>query len=276
MTRKASIGKIILYVFLIVVAIAEILPLLVAFSNSLRTNADIKKSAVGFPGIPQFSNYITAWHVGRYGKAFLNSAIISVTTSLCVLALSLIGGYFLARVKSRFTHFVRGYFSVALSIPTFAFMVPVYFTFAELKLVNTYRGMIILFIATNLGFNLILASTFIKGIPSGLDEAAIIDGCSTYQIIGKVILPLSKPIITTILLIVFVSTWNEFTLSNTFLQQTTLKTAATRYVLFCGERGSDLSLIYAAGIITMLPIVVLFLLLQNYFIEGMTAGSIKE
>ncbi len=86
---------------------------------------------------------------------------------------------------------------------------------------------------------------------------------------------MAKPIITTIALIVFVTTWNEFTVANTFLQSPELKTASTRYVLFVGERGSDMSMIYTAGVVTMLPIVAVFLFLQNYFIEGMTSGSLK-
>lgn len=276
MTKRTRVLRTILYIFLAVVAILEITPLLLALANSFRTNAEIKKSAIGFTLSPEFSNYVKAWTIGGYGRAFINSAIISVLSSTLVLVCAVIGGYFLARVNSKFTRFVQAYFGVALSLPVFAYLIPVYYAFAEANLVNTRTGMVILYAATNIGFNLMLASTFIKGIPEGLDEAATIDGCTIWQTICKIIFPLAKPIITTIILIVFVSTWNEFTLANTFLQQTEMKTAATRYVLFCGEKGSDLSLIYAAGIITMLPIVILFLCLQNYFIEGMTAGSIKE
>lgn len=276
MIKKKSLTKIFLYVILITIAFIEILPLFVALINSLRTNSDIKRSAIGFFKFPQFSNYAKAWVIGGYKRAFINSAIISITSSILTLMVSIIGGYFLARSHSRFSSFVKGYFAVTLSIPIFAFIIPVYYAFSELNLINTYLGVIILFCATNIGFNLILASTFIKGIPTALDEAATIDGCSTYMIIWKIIIPLAKPIITTILLIVFVSTWNEFALSNTFIQINEMKTAATRYVLFCTERGSDLSLIYAAGMITTLPIVVMFIFLQNNFIDGITAGSIKE
>lgn len=276
MTQRKKFFRILLYIFLTIIAVLEITPLLAAMFNSFRTDAEIKKSAIGITFSPEFQNYIKAWTIGGYGRAFINSAIISVISSLIVLLASVVGGYFLARVNSRFTKLIHAYFGIALSIPVFSFLIPVYFYFAELNLVNTRTGMIILYVATNIGFNLMLARTFIKGIPQGLDEAATIDGCTIPQIISKIIFPLSKPIITTIILIVFVSTWNEFTLANTFLQQTEVKTAATRYVLFCSEKGSNLSLIYAAGIITMLPIVVLFMCLQNYFIEGMTAGSIKE
>jgi raffinose/stachyose/melibiose transport system permease protein len=275
MTSKQKNKRNILYVFLAIVAVLEISPLIITLLNSLRTNSEIKTAAIGFPLHPQFFNYIKAWNIGGYAGAFLNSMIISCTTSCIVLAASIFSGYFLARIKCRFTRLLHVYYGFSLSIPVFSFLVPLYFNFSRMNLVNSRLGIILIYTATNLPFNIILAATFISEIPRTLDEAAIIDGCSTYELIWKIIFPLAKPVITTILLIVFVSTWNEFTLANTFLQLPEIKTAATKYVFFVGERGSDLSLIYSAGIITMIPIVGIFLLLQNYFIDGLTTGSIK-
>ncbi|MGD1816302.1 MAG: carbohydrate ABC transporter permease [Pleomorphochaeta sp.] len=273
--KRKHINKLILYIFLSIVAILEITPLLVALLNSLRTNADIKRVAIGFPTTFQFENYINAWKIGNYGIAFLNSIIISLVTCAVVLICAIISGYFLSRIRNKFSKFLNVYYGVALSISIFSYMIPLYYSFSKLNMINSRITVILIYIAINLPFNIILANTFITGIPKTLDEAAIIDGCSTYQLIWKIITPLAKPIITTIILIVFVTTWNEFTVANTFLQLPEAKTAATRYVLFSGQRGSDLSLIYSAGIITMLPIVLIFILLQNYFIEGMTSGSIK-
>jgi raffinose/stachyose/melibiose transport system permease protein len=275
MRKTKKIGKIVLYIFLITLAIIQITPLLAALMNSLRTNAEIKKVAVAFPFHPQFSNFGKAWKIGGYFDAFANSLLVSLCSSMVVLVFSIVGGYFLSRSNIRISKYLLIYFGVSLSIPTFSFLVPLYYTFANLNLINTHLGLILIYIAMNLPFNIMLASTFVSGIPRALDEAAIIDGCSTYQVIGKIIFPLAKPVITTILLIAFVNTWNEFTLANTFLQKPELKTAATKYVLFVGERGSDLSMIYTAGIITMLPIVLLFFSLQKYFIDGMTSGSVK-
>jgi raffinose/stachyose/melibiose transport system permease protein len=275
MTAQKKIHKDILYFVLSIIAVLEISPVVITLLNSLRTNSEIKTAAIGFPSVPQFSNYLKAWNIGGYAQAFLNSLIISCTASCIVLAASILSGYFLARIKCRFTRLLHVYYGFSLSISTFSFLVPLYFYFSRMNLVNSRLGIILIYTATNLPFNIILAATFISEIPRTLDEAAIIDGCSTYQLIGKIIFPLAKPLITTILLIVFVSTWNEFTLANTFLQLPEIKTAATKYVFFVGERGSDLSLIYSAGIITMIPIVGIFLLLQNYFIEGLTSGSIK-
>jgi raffinose/stachyose/melibiose transport system permease protein len=272
MKKRTSLG---LYIFLLLVAVVQLLPLLVTVLNSLRFDKDIKKFPVGIPLHPQFNNYLRAWNVGGYSTAFINSMAISMIASLVILILAMISGYFLARLSTRLKNYLILYYGVALSIPVFSFMVPLYFRFSEWGLVNTHTGIIIIYVALNLPFNILLARTFISDIPISLDEAATIDGCSSYQILWQIIFPLSKPVVTTILLIVFVATWNEFTLANTFLQIPEMKTAATRYVLFVGERGADLSMVYAAGVITMLPIIVAFIALQNYFIEGMTSGSIK-
>ena len=275
MTFRRRLSSLTLIVCLATVAALQILPLAAAFSNSFRTDKEIKKLPIGLPTRLNPDNYVKAWKIGGYSKAFANSVVVSVSTTAAIVACSLIAGFFLARVTSKFTQSMIVYFGVALSIPVFSFLVPVYYAFAELKLVNTLVGLILIFVATNLPFNILLARTYILGIPRELDEAATIDGCSTYQVLWSIICPISKPIITTIALIVFVSTWNEFTIANTFLQSPELKTAATRFVLFVGERGSDLSMVHTAAMVTILPIIIVFILLQNYFIEGMTAGSIK-
>jgi len=276
MNRKKRTGTILVYLLLIIVALVEISPLAATFLNSMRTNQAIKKSPIGLPDSLNLLNYLHAWKIGEYSRAFQNSFKVSLSVALVVLVASVISGYFLARTANRLQKWLLLYWGASLSIPVFSFMVPLYYAFANLNLVNTHIGLILIYVAVNLPFNILLARTFIMGIPKTLDEAAIIDGCSIYQLIGRIIVPLAKPIITTIVLIVFVTTWNEFTLANTFLQKSFLKTASTRYVLFVGERGSDMSLVYTAGMITMLPIVGVFLFLQNFFINGMTSGSIKE
>ncbi|GKX28414.1 sugar ABC transporter permease [Vallitalea longa] len=267
--------KNIIYVVLTLFAIIQIAPLIIVLLNSFRTNTQIKKFPVGIPTQLNLDNFLKAWKIGGYARAFLNSIIISGITTLIVVVISILVGYFLAKSTMRLKNTFLVYFGVSLSIPVFAYLVPLYYSFSKLDLVNTHLGIILIFIAINLPFNILLARTFVLGLPNALSEAAVIDGCNVFDIIWKIIFPLARPVVTTIILIVFVATWNEFTMANTFLQDALIKTAATKYIIFVGDRGSDLSMVYTAGIITMLPIVVIFIALQNYFIEGLTSGSIK-
>jgi raffinose/stachyose/melibiose transport system permease protein len=275
MAIRTRSSYVVLYTILTMVAIVHLFPLIVTFANSLRTDASIKQFPIGIPSDFAFSNYVDAWLKGGYGQAFINSVVVSTSTTLIVLAASIIAGYFLARSTIRTKGLILTYLGIALSIPVFSFLIPVYFAFSNLELVNTLAGLVLIFIAVNLPFNVLLARTFIQGIPKELDESATMDGCTTYQVLWRIVFPIAKPIVTTIALIVFVTTWNEFTVANTFLQSPELKTASTRYVLFVSERGSNLALVYTAGVVTMLPIVAVFIFLQNYFIDGMTSGSLK-
>ncbi len=272
---KKKIKRIILNLVLIIVAFCQIVPIVIIAFNSFRTDKSIKKFPIGLPNQANFDNFINAWNIGGYTRAYINSIMVSVITTLIVLTLSMLMGYFMAKSNIRIKNSLLVYFGVAMSIPLLSFLAPLYFGFSELDLVNRHLGLILIYIATNLPFNILLSRTFILGIPNELSEAALIDGCGIFQIIGKIIFPLSKPIVTTIALIVFVSTWNEFTIANTFLQESVLKTVSTRYVLFVTEKGADLAMIFTAAMISMLPIVLVFILLQNYFVEGMTAGSVK-
>ncbi len=264
-----------LHIGLAFVAILQAIPLVIVLFNTFRTDKDIKQFPIGLPTKFNFENYINAWNIGGYTQAYLNSIFISVFSTVIVIVLAMFMGYFLAKSKVKIKTFAIVYFGVALSIPLFSYLAPLYYRFAEMELVNNRIGMVMIYIATNLAFTVLLARTYIIGIPNEITEAAQIDGCGVFGIIGRIIFPLSKPIITTIGLITFVNTWNEFTIANTFLQDTTLKTVATRYVLFVSEKGSKLDLVFTAAMISMLPIIIIFILSQNYFIEGMASGGVK-
>lgn len=267
--------QVFLHIFLAFTAVVQAIPLIVVLFNSFRTDKEIKKMPVGLPSQFNLDNYIKAWNIGGYSKAYLNSLFVSICTTIVVIVFAILMGYFLAKSNVRIKNALLVYFGVALSIPLLSYLAPLYYRFAEMDLVNNHVGLIFIYIAINLPFNILLARTYIIGIPNEISEAAVIDGCGTFRTIARIIVPLSKPIITTIALISFVSAWNEFTVANTFLQDAELKTVSTRYVLFVSERGSELDMIFTAAMISMLPIVIVFVLLQNYFVDGMTSGGVK-
>ena len=133
----------------------------------------------------------------------------------------------------------------------------------------------IVYTAMQIPFNMLLLKTFLMGIPRELEEAAKIDGCSELDSFLKITIPIAKPIFLTVALLVFVNVWNEYLWSNTFVSDDALKTVATRFVRFTGQYGSNMARIYTASVITMEPIVILYLLFSRKFIEGMTSGSVK-
>lgn len=124
-------------------------------------------------------------------------------------------------------------------------------------------------------FNLLLLRTFLIGIPKEIEEASRVDGCNEIRVFISITMPLAKPIMTTVILLVFVTAWNEFLMANTFLTDDSIRTVATRFVKFTGEWTRDMAKIFTAGAITLIPIIILYIIMQKKFIEGMTKGGLK-
>lgn len=167
------------------------------------------------------------------------------------------------------------YFFVAISLPGFLSLVPNFFLFNSIGLVDTRLSLMILYTAGQIPFNMLLLRTFLGGIPREVEKAAKIDGCSELQAFTMVTLPIAKSIFMTIAILIFVNVWNEFLLANTFIMTDSLRPAATRFVRFVGEFSNDMARIYTAAVITTSPIVIMYLAFSRRFIEGMSSGSVK-
>ncbi|MFQ7550887.1 MAG: carbohydrate ABC transporter permease [Blautia marasmi] len=227
---------------------------------------------IGFPEHLEISNYIQTWVKGSYAVAFRNSIFIGACVIIIVLIGASLAAYGLARLNIPGKGFFIAYFMLGMSFPTFLYIVPLYYNFSKLGLINTQLSLIIIYSAGYIPFSILLIRTFLVGIPKELEEAGKIDGCGEIGVFLHVTLPLLKPILTTVSLIVFVWCWNEFLWSNTFITADDLRTVATRFYKFTSEWSKDLAKIYTAGIIALSPIVVLYLCLQKAFIEGLTQG----
>jgi len=193
-------------------------------------------------------------------------------TSKLVFSLA---AYGIARLKIPGRNFLIGYSMLGMSFSAFMYIVPLYYNFSEMGLVNTHASVIIIYAASYISFSMLLIRTFLVGIPRELEEAGKIDGCSEFGVFLHVTMPLSLPILATVALIVFVWCWNEFLWANTFLTTDDIRTVSTRFYKFVGEWSRDLAKIYTVGMIALGPIIVLYLCLQKNFIEGLTQGGIK-
>ena len=192
-----------------------------------------------------------------------------------VLAVAGLGAYSISKLEYKGRGFFNAYFFVAISLPGFLYIVPDYFIFNKLHLIDTRVGLMLVYIAMQIPFNMLLLKTFLAGIPRELEEAAKIDGCNELDSFMKITLPIAKPMFLTVAILVFVNVWNEYLWSNTFVTTEIIKPVATRFVKFTGEYGSDMAKIYTASVITIAPVIILYLLFSRKFIEGMTSGSVK-
>ena len=273
--KKISIWYIVKYVFLFGMLLFALVPLLQVFINSFRSDREVKTMPLGLPKQWVFHNYPETWQIGGYGQAYINSLLIAAVVIVVVLAVAGLGAYSISKLEYKGRGFFNAYFFVAISLPGFLYIVPDYFIFNKLHLIDTRVGLMLVYIAMQIPFNMLLLKTFLAGIPRELEEAAKIDGCNELDSFMKITLPIAKPMFLTVAILVFVNVWNEYLWSNTFVTTEIIKPVATRFVKFTGEYGSDMAKIYTASVITIAPVIILYLLFSRKFIEGMTSGSVK-
>lgn len=210
------------YVILTLLAMFALIPFAFLVMNSVKSTAEIAKNPLGFPEEIRLSNYPEAYVEGRYASTLANSTFLTVGTIIVTLTLSGMGAFALARLKLRFSDIVSFYFVVGTSVPPQLFMVPLFFMWRNLGLVNSHIGLIIVYCALYSPFATFLLRSYMVAIPEEFAEAARIDGASHWQVMRYVVLPLSWPGFLTAGLVVGLSVWNEFLFALTFLQKTEL------------------------------------------------------
>jgi raffinose/stachyose/melibiose transport system permease protein len=263
------------YVILILLALFALGPLVVLLFNSLKTNAEIGRNPLGPPFAPVFQNFPNAWVQGNFATTMLNSTILTVGTVVGVCVIAGTAAYALDRLDLPGADGVLLYLFVASAVPFQLFLVPLFFLWSSLGLTNTLFGLIVIYWAIFSPFATLLLRSYLVALPRDFEEAARIDGASELQVLTRVVLPLSWPGFLTVALVSGLAAWNEFFFAITFIQDDNLKPITTSFLAFQSNFSRDWGLTSAAGMIIILPIVVLFLFLQRRFITGLTAGGLK-
>lgn len=263
------------YIVLGLLALFALGPVLLLALNSLKTTNEIRSSPFALPENPLFSNYVDAWMRGGFTVTMRNTLILTLGTVVLVAIIGGMAAFALARYRFRGNEFLSFYLLVGTSVPALIFMIPLYFLWAKLGLVNNLFGLMIIYTALNAPFSTYLLRSFLVAIPADFEEAARIDGANDLQILTRIILPLSWPGFLTMMLVVGLGVWNEFLFAVTFLQRPELKPISTSLLAFQGRFERDWGLTSAASMIMIIPIILLFLSLQRQFIEGLTRGGLK-
>lgn len=259
------IGKlIVVFIFLV--------PLWMVLVNSLKTRRVANRFGMGLPEVFEWSNYLQVWEEGKILRAFGNDLIVSCIATFLTLLLSSMAAFVIARSSRKSIKKAYYLFLTGLVVPI-AF-IPTYLVLQKLNLLNTYLGLILVHVTYGIPGSLFLYVGFIKALPRSLDEAAIIDGCNPMQLFLKIILPLLQPITITLLIFNFVGTWNDSQMCLFFTNSDKWTLPMSLYS-FYGAKSSSWNLVFADIVLTVLPLLVLYLFGQKYIIEGMTAGAVK-
>jgi raffinose/stachyose/melibiose transport system permease protein len=263
------------YILLSLFAFIALFPIALLVLNSLKPAAQIVQNPLGLPNPIRWQNFVNAWTHAKFSKTFINSVIVSGTTIVLVCSTSSLTAYVLARKKIKSWKIVTFYLLATTTAPIQLYLFPLYFGFAKLGLINNVFGVALIYTALYSPFAVMLLRTYFLAVPKELEEAAIVDGATHWQVFWRVMLPIVSPGILTVALIIGLNSWNEFLIATTFLQKAENTTAVIAFYLLSGQYSSDWGEIMAAALIIVIPVVVLFVFMQKRFIEGMAGGSVK-
>ena len=222
-----------------------------------------------------FDNFVQAWKLARIDRALMSNMIITVCALALVIAIGAFAAYPLARHQTRFNNFMYGFFVACLIVPALTILVPLYKFIVDIGGMNQYWAIIFIQVTFSLPLTIFLITGFMGSVPRELDEAGWMDGCSRYAIFFRIILPLLKPVVATIMIIIGVQVWNDYQFSVFFLQMPGRQTIPVALSMFISQFHSNVHWVAAGCFISMLPLTVLYLSLQKYFIKGMADGAIK-
>lgn len=274
---KKITKKVLLYVLLIALAIIWIIPIFTLVATSLKHKKDFM-SGISLFQLPaqiawdNFSNAITKGRLITYMKNDLIVSFLKVPLGILVGSLA---AFSMTRLKIKHSTGIFVFFLIGMMLPMQTALVPINMIYSKLGLLNTYFGLFYVYIGFGLSYCILIMRGFMKGIPFDIDEAAYIDGCTKWQLFSRIIFPISKPAIATLFITDFLSTWNEYLLASVIINDNAKKTVPVGIMTFVGEHGTDYGYLCAGVLVSVIPVMVVYLVFQRYFVEGM-AGAVKS
>ena len=275
LTRRWGWWTAFTYTGLAVLACIALAPLFVLAFNALKNPAEIGRNPLGPPSQVHIANFAQAWEQGNFAITMRNSVLITIGTVLGVCVISGLAAYALSRLDLPGSSGLVVYLFVGTTIPGQLFVIPLFFLWVRLGLVNTLVGLIIVYWALFTPFTTLLLRSYLLSLPRELEDAARVDGAGELQVLTWIVMPLAWPGVLVVALVAALMAWNEFFFAITFLQSQELKPVTTSFLAFQSRFSQNWALTSAAAIIVILPTLALFLVLQRQFIAGLTAGALK-
>lgn len=277
MKRKGQkIGKVILWIVLILVAVIQLFPLIWLVDFSLgSSNEMFTNGLLIIPEKIRWDNYVKAFVDGNFLHYLRNSVLINGLAVILVVVISIMAGYACQRMKWKLNNVVKTLLLLGMMIPIHATLLPNYKIYNTLNLTDTIWALLIPYVAFSLPQGLFLMTGFIESIPRELEEAAVMDGCGIYRIVFQIITPLLKPSIATVAIMTFLNNWNEFMMASTYLSSPKWKTLPFSVLEFTGEYSSNYAVQFAVMALTAAPAVIVYIILNKHITKGVAMGAVK-
>lgn len=273
--KKAVLSKILVYVILILIALAMITPFIWMFSASIKADREVFKidPFVFIPKVPKWKNYLDIWVKIPFAKFVENTVLLTVVVTFLQLLTSSFAAYAFAKLNFRHRNGLFLAYIATIAMPWQVYMVPQFIMMRKMGLND--RLLAIICLQAFSAFGVFLMKQFYEGVPDDLCEAARIDGMSEYKIYLNIMLPLSKPALSTLVIFTFVNTWNDYLGPLIYLKTQEKKTIQLGLKMFISQYSSDYGLIMAGSMLSLIPVIAVFLCFQKYFVEGVANTGLK-
>lgn len=269
-----QVKKAVTYLLLLLLTLIIIAPFFSILLASFKTPAELVQGAFALPGEWHWQNYLNAWNQGHFGLYFLNSVIVTLPVVLFGTLFSILAGYAFGLMRFPLDRFLFVIFLLGLMVPQETYIIPLYHLQDRLGLINSYAAMIIPQIGMSVCFGIFWMRGFFSKFPRDLLDAAQIDGCTRWQTLWQVLIPNATAAISTMLVLFFVWTWNDFLIALVMISSDTLRPLPLGLALFQGRWSANIPLIAAGANLVVLPSLLIYILFQRQFIRGVTAGSL--
>ena len=267
---------IIKYSFFLLCVTVALFPILWVIMSSFKTNAEILTNGIALPTSFSFNGYVQALRISPIPTFFLNSIIISVTATVLNVLFLAMAAYVFARFTFPFKNLLYFILSLSLVLPMTALLHPVYLTVSTLKLANTRTGLVLVYTALNLPMSLLILRSTFQAIPTGLEEAAHVDGAGFLRIFFQTMMPVAKGGLTSAAVLSFLYCWNEFTFALILTSSQRVRTIPLSFSYFVSQFSKNYTAMFAAITIAVLPSIIVFAIYQEQVINSMVAGALKE
>ncbi|OBZ13163.1 carbohydrate ABC transporter permease [Bacillus sp. FJAT-26390] len=262
------------YIAALLIVIVHIIPFYLLVNMAFKPSSDLSSKWAPSSTL-YFGNFVDAWERAGLDTALINNMIITVCTMLLGILIGSMASYPLSRYKSKLNQVVYMVCVSCLVVPGLTILVPLYRLVVDVGGVNTHWAIILVHVTFILPMTIFLYAGFVSSIPKELDEAALIDGCNHFEIFYRIIFPLLKPITATVVIILGMQVWNDYQFSVFFLQNVHYRTIPVALSSFISQFQSNISWVAAGCLIAMMPMTIIYMFFQKYFIKGMADGAIK-
>lgn len=274
---KKIIKKLLLYAILLILAVIWLVPIYTLLATAVKHKKDFISgiSLFQMPPEPAWENFANAVTKGRLITYMKNDLIISSLKVPLGIFIGSLAAFALTRTKMKHKTGWFIFLLIGMMLPMQTALVPINIIYSKLNLLNTYFGLFYVYIGFGISYCVLIMRGFMMAIPKELDESAVIDGCSKWQLYWRIILPITKPAIATLFITDFLATWNEYLLASVIINDNKLKTVPSGLMTFVGEHGTDYGYLCAGVLISVVPVMLVYLVFQRYFVEGMS-GAVKS